>query len=150
MPMTHPSDSNNPSLQIENNQTQPSSAATKPQPSAIATFRALGYSKIPRSAPLLRGKPETAAKALNTSPQLSHLLELARDSQQRLNALQNLLPPQLKNVVKASTLDGDSWCLLVPNNSVMAKLKQMLPSMAAHLRSKGFQVQTIRLKIEGR
>jgi hypothetical protein len=32
----------------------------------------------------------------------------------------------------------------------MAKLKQMLPALAAHLRSKGFKVQTIRLKIEGK
>jgi hypothetical protein len=91
-----------------------------------------------------------AAKALSAAPQLSNLLELARDSQQRLYAVQTLLPPQFRNVVKASTLEGDSWCLLVPNNSVMAKLKQMLPALAAHLRSKGFLVQTIRLKIEGK
>ena len=91
-----------------------------------------------------------ASKALNNAPILSQLLELSRDSEQRLYAVKSLLPPQFKDAVKSSTLDGETWCLLVPNNSVMAKLKQMLPALAAHLRSKGFKVQTIRLKIEGK
>jgi ethanolamine ammonia-lyase small subunit len=47
-------------------------------------------------------------------------------------------------------LEGDTWCLLVPNNAVMAKVRNMLPSLAAHLRAKGFDIKTIRLKIEGR
>jgi len=146
--MTDSSNSNKPLLQVQINSDQSKLGASTS--SAVATFRALGYSKIPRCAPLLRGRPELAAKALSAAPQLSNLLELARDSQQRLYAVQTLLPPQFRNVVKASTLDGDCWCLLVPNNSVMAKLKQMLPSLSAHLRSKGFMVQTIRLKIEGK
>ena len=119
-------------------------------PSALAAYRALGYSKVPYSAPLLRGKPVHASKALNNAPILSQLMELSRDSEQRLYAVKSLLPPQFRDVVKSSTLEGDTWCLLVPNNSVMAKLKQMLPALAAHLRSKGFRVQTIRLKIEGK
>ena len=127
------------------------SPPTEPsRPSALAAYRALGYSKVPYSAPLLRGKPQLAAKALSNAPILAHLLELSRDSQQRLYAVKSLLPPQFRDAVKPSTLDGDTWCLLVPNNAVMAKLKQMLPSLAAHLRSKGFRVQTIRLKIEGK
>ncbi len=123
---------------------------TSRRPSALSAYRALGYSKVPYSAPLLRGKPQLAAKALSNAPILSQLLELSRDSEQRLYAVKSLLPPPFRESVKSSTLDGDTWCLLVPNNSVMAKLKQMLPSLAAHLRSKGFRVQTIRLKIEGK
>ncbi len=118
--------------------------------SALAAYRALGYSKVPYSAPLLRGKPQLAAKAISNAPILAHLLELTRDSEQRLYAIKSLLPPQFREAVKPSTLEGETWCLLVPNNSVMAKLKQMLPALASHLRSKGFRVQTIRLKIEGK
>jgi len=142
-------------------QTRPSNSAALPskndgnsqpqeRPSALAAYRALGYSKVPYSAPLLRGKPVHASKALSNAPILSQLMELSRDSEQRLYAVKSLLPPQFRDVVKSSTLEGETWCLLVPNNSVMAKLKQMLPALAAHLRSKGFKVQTIRLKIEGK
>jgi hypothetical protein len=120
------------------------------QPSALATYRALGYSKIPYAPPLLRGKPQLALKALTHSNELSNLLERARDSQRLLDTLKSLLPSEIHRDVKSSTLEGDTWCLLVPNNAVMAKVRNMLPSLAAHLRAKGFDIKTIRLKIEGR
>ena len=145
--MTQPNSSN--SSPSPSSSPQDEAKSSNPKRSALAAYRALGYSKVPYSAPLLRGKPQSAAKALNNSPILTHLLELSRDSEQRLYAVKSLLPTQFRDAVKSSTLDGENWCLLVPNNSVMAKLKQMLPSLAAHLRSKGYKVQTIRLKIEG-
>jgi hypothetical protein len=146
--MTHPLHSSKSPSEIE----APGSDSERQsiKPSSLATFRALGYSHVPKSAPLLRGQPLNASRVIHNSSQLNHLLELAKNSNQRLYAVQSLLPPALRSSVKASTLEGDSWCLLVSNNAVMAKLKQLLPALAAHLRSKGFQVQTIRLKIEGR
>jgi hypothetical protein len=36
----------------------------------------------------------------------------------------------------------------VPHNAAAAKLRQMLPALAAHLRSKGFDTQEIRIKVQ--
>ena len=39
-------------------------------------------------------------------------------------------------------------CLLVRNNAAAAKIRQLLPAMAAHLRTKGWDVTEIRLKVQ--
>jgi len=67
---------------------------------------------------------------------------------QRLQAIQPLLPPALRSAIQAGPIEGPSWCLLVKGNAAAAKLRQLAPALAAHLRSKGWDVQGIRLKVQ--
>ena len=89
----------------------------------------------------------TLLQAVQASPSLARLSELSKESSQRLELLQSLIPGPLKNAVQAGPIDGAQWCLLVSSNAAAAKLRQMLPTLQAHLVSHGLAVQSIRLKI---
>ncbi len=75
-------------------------------------------------------------------------MSLTRESSARLQAIQPLLPPALRSAIQAGPIEGPSWCLLVKGNAAAAKLRQLAPALAAHLRSKGWDVQGIRLKVQ--
>lgn len=90
----------------------------------------------------------TAITAVETSPTLAKLAALTQDSSQRLKTVQVLIPPMLRASVQAGPIEGDCWCLLVKNNAAAAKVRQLLPAMAAHLRTKGWNVESIRLKVQ--
>jgi hypothetical protein len=47
-------------------------------------------------------------------------------------------------------VDGTSWCLLVDGPAAAAKVRQLLPAIQERLRAGGCDVQSIRLKIQGR
>lgn len=79
---------------------------------------------------------------------LAQLAALARDSSERLKAVESLVPPALRPALQAGPIEGSTWCLLVKSNAAAAKLRQLLPAMQAHLRSKGWEVNAIRLKIQ--
>ena len=79
---------------------------------------------------------------------LMKLTELTRDSVARLNAVQALIPAALQSSVKAGPIDGTVWCLLLDNNAAAAKMRQLLPSLQAHLRTKGWVIDSIRLKVQ--
>ena len=81
---------------------------------------------------------------------LAQLTSLSRDSSARLRAVENLIPALLHPSIQAGPNDAASWCILVSNNAAAAKLRQLLPALAAHLRTKGWDVQTIRLKVQAR
>ncbi len=117
---------------------------------ALAAYRALGYNRPPKSTPTLRGRAIPVAQAASHAPTLAQLGRLAQDSQQRLQSLKGLLPPPLLATLQGGAIEGSDWCLLVPNSAVAAKVRQFLPAIAAHLRSKGWDVQTIRLKVRVR
>jgi hypothetical protein len=87
-------------------------------------------------------------QAAQESPSLARLTELVRDSSLRLQAIQALIPAPLRSAVKAGPVDGESWCLLVSSNAAAAKIRQLLPALMAHLRSKGWEVTAIRLKVQ--
>jgi hypothetical protein len=123
---------------------------TSARDEALAAYRALGYNRPPKSTPALRGRAVPVAHAASHAPTLAHLSQLAQDSQQRLLALKGLLPPPLLASLQGGPVEGSDWCVLVPNSAVGAKLRQFLPAIAAHLRSKGWDVQTIRLKVRVR
>jgi len=72
---------------------------------------------------------------------------LAEESTARLQCIAPLLPSGLKTSVKAGAVDGDVWCLVVDNNAVASKLRQLLPAMQARLRSNGWETAEIRLKV---
>ena len=87
-------------------------------------------------------------QASQEAPTLSRLMDLSNESVARLKAIHTLLPPTLRSGLQAGPIEGDSWCLLVPNNAVAAKLRQLQPALLAHLRSQGWEVNAIRLKVQ--
>jgi hypothetical protein len=90
----------------------------------------------------------TLFQATQDSPTLAKLTELSRDSVARLKAIESLIPGPLRSCIKAGPIEGPVWCLILENNSAAAKVRQLLPAMAAHLRVKGWDVDSIRLKVQ--
>lgn len=90
----------------------------------------------------------TLMQAAQDSPTLARLTELARESGERLRAIQPLIPATLRPAIRPGPIDGDSWCLLVSGNAAAAKLRQLVPALQASLRSKGYQINSIRLKLD--
>ena len=86
--------------------------------------------------------------AVQAAPTLARLLSLAQDSQKCLAAVQELLPIALRTGVQAGSIEQQQWCLLAANSAVAAKLRQLSPTLTAHLRSKGFDINTIRIKVQ--
>ncbi len=97
---------------------------------------------------LRRHHAVTLQQAADESPTLARLVSLTRESSERLKAVEPLVPPALRASIQAGPIDGGTWCLVVKSNAAAAKLRQLLPAMQAHLRSKGWEVNAIRLKIQ--
>jgi len=89
-------------------------------------------------------------QASEDSPALAGLLARARDSAERLAAVQHLIPAEMRPSVQAGPAEGDVWCLLVTGSAAAAKLRQLLPALLARLRTQGWEVSTIRLKVQAR
>jgi hypothetical protein len=92
--------------------------------------------------------PVTLQQAALDSPTLARLAQLARESCERLEAVQLLIPVPLRSAVRAGPIDGLDWCLLVDSNAAAAKLRQVVPALVAHLCGRGWQVNSIRLKVQ--
>ena len=86
-------------------------------------------------------------QAAQESPTFSLLMGRVRESSERLQAIRNLLPAPLRASIQPGPIEDGAWCLLVSSNAVAAKLRQTLPALCAHLRSKGWDVQTIQVKV---
>jgi hypothetical protein len=82
------------------------------------------------------------------SPTLAHLSELTQESAARLQAIAPLLPSPLRAAISAGPINGSEWCLLVKTPAAAAKIRQMLPALQSLLCQKGFEVNSIRLKIQ--
>ena len=121
---------------------------SSPHPDTLAAYRALGYNSVPKAKVLIRGRSRTLDQVLSNAPGLSELSAMAQDTQARIRAILPLLPASLRSLVQSGGVDGDAWCLLVPNSAVAAKLRQTVPALSAHLRTKGWNVNTIRIKIK--
>jgi hypothetical protein len=119
-----------------------------PHPDTLAAYRALGYSTPPKSRVSVRGKSQTLEQVVDSAPSLAHLSAIAQDTQNRLKAIAPLLPVSLRTLIQSGGVEDDAWCLLVPNSAVAAKLRQTLPALCAHLRTKGWNVNTIRVKVK--
>jgi len=89
----------------------------------------------------------TLLQATQEAPSLAHLCQLAEESTARLQCIQSLLPLALRKGVRAGPIEDGVWCLLLDNNAIAAKLRQLLPALLAHLRTKGWPVESIRLKV---
>lgn len=95
-----------------------------------------------------RHQAVTFQQAADEAPMLAQLSALARDSSARLRAIEHLIPAALRASVRAGPIDGAHWCVLVQGSAAAAKLRQLLPAWEAHLRSKGWEVSAIRLKVQ--
>ena len=89
----------------------------------------------------------SAHDAAQNAPTLAHLAKLGRESEDRLKAVQPLIPEALRSAVKAGPIDEKNWCLLVSSNAAAAKIRQLLPLLEARLLDNGWKVNSIRLKI---
>jgi hypothetical protein len=92
--------------------------------------------------------PVTLQQAADASPTLARLAQLARDSGERLEAVELLIPAPLRSAVRPGPIDGPVWCLLVDSNAAAAKLRQVVPALLNHLRDRGWEVNSIRLKVQ--
>ena len=109
----------------------------------MAMSRAFGKQS---SAPLPSGT-QGIADALAHSEPLAQLTRRMQESQARLAAIAPLLPLPMRQQVKAGPIDEAGWTLLVGNNAVSAKLRQMVPALEAHLRSRGWDGPPVRVKL---
>jgi hypothetical protein len=114
--------------------------ATAPKPAAnVASYLPLRTVRVRAAIPV--------AQAVEQAPTLASLAALAQRSSDYLRLVSPLIPPSMRAAVQAGPLQGQQWCLIVANSAAAAKLRQLAPALAAHLRSQGYEVQEIRIKI---
>ena len=101
----------------------------------------------PRARAPLPSHTQAIGQALAQSEPLLALTQRLRASQDRLDAVLPLLPPAMWPHVKAGPIDEAGWTLLATNSAVSAKLRQMLPALEAHLRSRGWAGPPVRVKM---
>jgi hypothetical protein len=94
-----------------------------------------------------RHHPVTLHQAAEESPTLARLAQLARESGERLKAIESSIPAPLRASIRPGPIDGTTWCLLVDGSAAAAKLRQLLPVLQAKLSSRGWEVTAIRLKV---
>jgi hypothetical protein len=95
-----------------------------------------------------RPRSYTVLQAAEETPVLARLATLTRESSSRLKSLEPLVPANLRRSLTAGPIDGAVWCLIVDNNATAAKVRQLLPAFMAHLRTKGWEVNSIRLRVQ--
>jgi hypothetical protein len=86
-------------------------------------------------------------QAAEESPTLARLAQLARESGERLRAIEPLIPAALRSSIRPGPIEGGTWCLLVDSNAAAAKLRQLLPLLQRKLSNQGWEVTAIRLKL---
>jgi hypothetical protein len=87
-------------------------------------------------------------EVLGRSEPLARLQQLMRDSHARLDAIRAVMPAALAAHVRPGPVDEEGWSLLAANASVAAKLRQLQPRLEDTLRSRGWQVTAIRIKVQ--
>ena len=89
----------------------------------------------------------TLEQAAQSSPALSQLVGQAREANARMKAIEPLLPPGLRAHVQPGPIDGENWSLILKNAAAATKVRHLLPSLEAHLRTKGWNVKRIQLRV---
>jgi hypothetical protein len=117
------------------------------QASALAQLRALGYSKVPRCGPLLRGKSVQVLKAAQSAPGLAQLIAQASPSRSQVDDLTGLVPALILKQIHSGPMESGNWILMLRSGASAAKLRQMGPAICAHLRSKGWDIQSITVRV---
>ena len=88
------------------------------------------------------------SQAAQAAPSLAALQERVAASQQCMACVKHLIPPAMREHVKAGPIDESSWCLLVSNAAVSTKLRQLQPALLQALTRHGLQVNAIRVKVQ--
>ena len=94
-----------------------------------------------------RHHPISLQQAAEEAPTLARLAQLARDSGERLKAIEASIPGPLRAAIRPGPVEGTTWCLLVDSNAAAAKLRQLLPLLLQRLNSRGWEITSIRLKV---
>lgn len=106
----------------------------------------------------------SVVQALGNTPELANLTQMAALSIECLRLVTPLIPVPMHGAVQAGPItyiqpppaSSDTvsncnfqtqWCLLAANNAVAAKLRQLAPALAAHLRTHGRNIENIRIKV---
>ena len=75
--------------------------------------------------------PISLQQAAEGSPTLGSLMARARDTAERLKAVEGLIPP----------------AMLVQGSAAAAKLRQLAPMLVTRLKNRGWDVASIRIKV---
>ena len=86
-------------------------------------------------------------QAVDESPTLARLSQLARQSSARMALVRPIIPAPLRKLVQPGVPEPDLWCVLVPHAAAAAKLRQLMPRMIKALQEGGEPVQAIRIKV---
>lgn len=89
-------------------------------------------------------------QASDQSPTLASLAARVHDTNERLDAVLELVPADMRGALSAGPVEDGVWCLLVQGSAAAAKLRQLLPALQARLRSRGWHETTIRIKVQTR
>ncbi|MET0542924.1 MAG: hypothetical protein ABWZ88_14375 [Variovorax sp.] len=92
----------------------------------------------------------TLLEATEGSPTLAGLAARAREAGERLAAVQDLIPAEMRASIQAGPAEGDTWCVLVHGSAAAAKLRQLAPLLLARLKARGWNVATLRIKVLAR
>lgn len=87
-------------------------------------------------------------EALRSNETLGSLMQRLQASRQRMACIAPLLPAALRSAVQPGPLDDEGWALLVAHAAAAAKLRQMLPQLAAELLAQGWPDVPIRLRVQ--
>jgi hypothetical protein len=87
------------------------------------------------------------ADALRASVPLARLAQRLRESKQRFECIAPLLPETLAAHAQPGPVDGHGWTVLAANAAVAAKLRQLVPHLAARLIEHGFADLPLRVKV---
>ena len=97
-----------------------------------------------------RFNPVSLQQAAQDSPTLASLAARVRDTAERLQAVQELIPAELRSAVQAGPAEDGTWCLLVHGSAAAAKVRQLVPALQTRLKSRGWDVTTLRIKVQAR
>jgi hypothetical protein len=126
-----------------NESKQPFSGANAGKPGILAVlFLTPGLPMYRRLPPAI-----SLQQAAEGAPTLGSLMARARDTAERLKAVEGLIPPAMRGAVQAGPAEGDVWCLLVKGSAAAAKLRQLSPMLVTRLKNRGWDVATIRIKV---
>lgn len=87
-------------------------------------------------------------QAVGAAPSLAALQQRVRESQHCLESVKHLLPPGLRQHVKAGPIEENEWCVLVGSAAASTKLRQLVPVLLQALTRNGAQVSSIRIKVQ--